>query len=135
MVGGTVKGTGFVNGEGVGNLIGSVRWSTDATPSSSVGHYAITGSGLTSYNYSITSAQAAGNDMAYTVDGFSSSLSSALPLLQGKSFNQTTGAEQSPLPWFLRAPRQNTWPNATDLIKKLRQNGSVQWGPVAMNQP
>jgi len=66
-LGGTVSGTGFVNGETVANLSGALSWATTATPTSVVGSYSVTGSGLTSDNYTITASQAAVNSSAYTV--------------------------------------------------------------------
>ncbi len=48
--------TGFVNGDNAGSLGGSLVFTTSATTSSSVGGYAITPSGLTSSNYTITFA-------------------------------------------------------------------------------
>jgi hypothetical protein len=50
----TASYSGFVNGEGPGNLGGTLTFSTPATQSSPVGSYAITPSGYTSSNYAIT---------------------------------------------------------------------------------
>ena len=66
-VSGTVSGTGFVNGEGVGDLDGVAGWSTAASSGADVGRYAIAGSGLTSANYTIVAQQAAGNGSAYRI--------------------------------------------------------------------
>jgi hypothetical protein len=67
---GTVVASGFVGGDGLANLRGTVVWATTATSNSPVGRYAITGSGLTSSsNYSIVGMQASGNSTAYIVTG------------------------------------------------------------------
>ncbi|MFO1107195.1 MAG: MBG domain-containing protein [Amaricoccus sp.] len=66
-VSGTVSGTGFVNGEGVGDLDGVAGWSTAASSGADVGRYAIAGSGLSSANYTIVAQQAAGNGSAYRI--------------------------------------------------------------------
>jgi hypothetical protein len=50
----TVSYSGFVNGDTASSLGGTLSFSTPATASSSVGSYAITPSGLTSTNYTIT---------------------------------------------------------------------------------
>ena len=50
----TVSGDGFVNGEDVDDLGGTLTFATDATSSSGPGSYSITPDGLTSGNYSIT---------------------------------------------------------------------------------
>jgi len=64
---GSVTGSGFVNGETVASLGGSALWSTAANSASGVGTYAITGSGLSGSNYTITTVQAAGNATRYSV--------------------------------------------------------------------
>jgi gliding motility-associated-like protein len=58
--------TGFVNGQGVSDLTGTLAFTSTATTSSPTGTYAINGSGLSSTNYTFT--QAAGNATALTVD-------------------------------------------------------------------
>ena len=60
--------TGFVNGETQASATtGSLGWSTSATNTSSVGGYAINGSGLTANYGNYTFSQAAGNTAALTV--------------------------------------------------------------------
>lgn len=49
-----VAASGFVNGDTLASLLGTLTCSTSATPSSSAGTYPITCSGLMSPNYSIT---------------------------------------------------------------------------------
>ncbi len=65
---GTASGMGFVNGEGLANLDGSLAWSTSAVNGSAAGLYGITGWGLVSTNYTITAQQAAGNGSAYRIN-------------------------------------------------------------------
>ncbi len=65
---GAVSGSGFVGSEGLGNLSGSVLWSTTASARSGVGSYAITGGGLANSNYVVTPVQAAGNAQAYDIE-------------------------------------------------------------------
>jgi hypothetical protein len=50
----TVSYSGFVNGDSVGSLGGTLSFNTPATAASSVGAYAITPAGITSGNYAIT---------------------------------------------------------------------------------
>jgi hypothetical protein len=50
----SATGIGFVNGDSMSSLAGSLTVSTSATASSPVGSYAITPSGVTSANYAIT---------------------------------------------------------------------------------
>jgi concanavalin A-like lectin/glucanase superfamily protein/Big-like domain-containing protein/MBG domain-containing protein/IPT/TIG domain-containing protein len=55
----TAGGSGFVNGDSVASLSGTVAFSTPATAASPVGTYAVTPSGVTSGNYSIAFAAGA----------------------------------------------------------------------------
>lgn len=64
---GSVAGTGFVNGDTVASLTGTAAWTTSASNTANVGNYAISGSGLTSGNYTITANQAADNATAYVI--------------------------------------------------------------------
>ena len=50
----TATGTGFVNGDSVASLSGTLSFSTSATATSAPGSYAVTPSGVTSSNYNIT---------------------------------------------------------------------------------
>jgi hypothetical protein len=52
----TASGTGFVNGDAMASLSGAVSFSTPATAASAPGSYAVTPSGVSSPNYSITFA-------------------------------------------------------------------------------
>jgi len=52
----TVTGTGFVNGDAVGSLLGALSCTTTANATSPVGSYPINCTGLTSPNYTITYA-------------------------------------------------------------------------------
>ena len=52
----SATGAGFVNGDSMASLSGSLVFSTTATASSPVGSYAVTPSGLSSTNYTITFA-------------------------------------------------------------------------------
>ncbi|HJZ71897.1 MAG TPA: Ig-like domain repeat protein [Vicinamibacterales bacterium] len=52
----TAGGSGFVNGDSMASLSGTVAFSTPATAASPVGIYAVTPSGVTSGNYSIAFA-------------------------------------------------------------------------------
>ena len=79
----TVSFTGFVNGEAVSVLTGTLNCTTTATLSSPVGNYPINCSGLSSTNYSITynsgqltvtspaCAAGVGNSVSVTRSGFS----------------------------------------------------------------
>jgi gliding motility-associated-like protein len=58
--------TGFVNGQSVTDLTGTLAFTSAATTTSTAGTYAINGSGLSSTNYAFT--QAAGNATALAVD-------------------------------------------------------------------
>jgi hypothetical protein len=51
-----VTASGFVNGDSISSLAGTLNCATTATPASPVGTYSITCSGLSSANYSITFA-------------------------------------------------------------------------------
>lgn len=51
----------------VTNLTGTIGWSSSASASSNAGSYAITGAGLSSSNYAISTSQAVGNASAYSV--------------------------------------------------------------------
>lgn len=60
-----VSGGNLVNGD---TLTGSANWSTNASSTTDVGSYGITGSGLAAGgNYTVTSVQAAGNAAAYSI--------------------------------------------------------------------
>ncbi|MEN7538760.1 MBG domain-containing protein [Aurantiacibacter flavus] len=62
---GEFKSDGLVNGD---ELTGAASWTTQATGTSSVGNYAITGAGLgASDNYTITAVQADANATALTI--------------------------------------------------------------------
>src|SRR5205807_1536514 len=50
----SVSYSGFVNGDTAGSLGGTLNFATPATAASPVGSYAVTPSGLTSSNYTIT---------------------------------------------------------------------------------
>ena len=63
-LGGTV--TGFRNGDGLGDLAGTLVWTTDATQRSDVGNYAIGFGGVSSGNYVFVGA--AGNPTALRID-------------------------------------------------------------------
>ncbi len=68
---GSTSFTGLVNGDTAASVTsGSAMWTSPATSVSSVGNYAIDGSGigLVSANYSLTAMQAAGNATALTVN-------------------------------------------------------------------
>jgi filamentous hemagglutinin family protein len=68
---GTVSAAGLVNGDALASIVsGTASWSTPATLTSNAGHYAITGTGLSSIanpNYSVSIVQAAGNATAFTI--------------------------------------------------------------------
>jgi filamentous hemagglutinin family protein len=67
---GNVSANGLVNGDTLGKAVsGSATWTTDASATSGVGSYAITGGGLSAAggNYTITFNQAAGNAGALTI--------------------------------------------------------------------
>jgi hypothetical protein len=68
---GSVTASGLVNGDSLASAtLGGISWTTTATSGSGVGAYTITGSGLVAQfsNYTITSAQAASNATALTIN-------------------------------------------------------------------
>ncbi len=70
---GTVSG--FISGENQGNATtGTLSFTTPATPSSSVGTYAINGSGLTANNGNYSFTQAAANATALTIQPLTAGL-------------------------------------------------------------
>jgi len=52
----TASGAGFVNGDSMASLAGTVTFTTSATATSAPGSYSVTPSGMSSANYSITFA-------------------------------------------------------------------------------
>jgi hypothetical protein len=71
---------GFVTGDNQANATtGTLNFTTTATSSSSVGSYAINGSGLTANNGNYTFAQAAGNATALTINTLAANLTGSRP--------------------------------------------------------
>jgi hypothetical protein len=72
--------SGFVSGENQGNaMTGTLIFTTPATPSSSVGTYAINGSGLTANNGNYNFTQATANATALTINALAVNLTGSRP--------------------------------------------------------